>query len=304
MYCIDKLQILIHFSRPHTIIGTIAASSSIFIFTNLSFKYPLWNNLIFLAIYLGMALSLNIFVVGINQMFDRQLDAINKPYLPLSSGELSVREGWTIIAVAATVALFISFSNFILFTTSILILIIGIIYSVPPIRLRGNFLPASFLILTGRGIILTLSSFLYFRYKIDRQLLIPKEIWYILFFVSLHTIVISIFKDLPDTKGDYEFRIQTLPVVFTTSRTYKLSITIMILNYIVATYLILRTKDLTKDFAIIPSIYHVIIIFCLFASIFLEDSILSRRHIVIFYYKLIWLMLYFEYYILSFTFGL
>ena len=35
----------------------------------------------------------NLYIVGINQLSDIEIDKVNKPYLPLASGELSVKTG-------------------------------------------------------------------------------------------------------------------------------------------------------------------------------------------------------------------
>ncbi|KAL1333453.1 probable homogentisate phytyltransferase 1, chloroplastic isoform X4 [Arachis ipaensis] len=44
------------------------------------------------------ALFMNIYIVGLNQLSDIEIDKINKPYLPLASGEYSVGTGVTIVA--------------------------------------------------------------------------------------------------------------------------------------------------------------------------------------------------------------
>jgi hypothetical protein len=39
------------------------------------------------------ALLMNICIVGLNQVFDVRIDRVNKPYLPLASGEFSMQTG-------------------------------------------------------------------------------------------------------------------------------------------------------------------------------------------------------------------
>ncbi len=36
----------------------------------------------------------NAFIVGINQIYDKEIDVLNKPFLPVASGEMSVRVAW------------------------------------------------------------------------------------------------------------------------------------------------------------------------------------------------------------------
>lgn len=46
---------------------------------------------------------MNIYVVGLNQLFDVEIDKVNKPYLPLASGKFSMATG--IIIVSASLLL-------------------------------------------------------------------------------------------------------------------------------------------------------------------------------------------------------
>ena len=36
----------------------------------------------------------NAFIVGINQIYDEDIDKVNKPFLPVASGEMSKRFAW------------------------------------------------------------------------------------------------------------------------------------------------------------------------------------------------------------------
>ena len=36
----------------------------------------------------------NAFIVGINQIYDKDIDVLNKPFLPVASGEMSERVAW------------------------------------------------------------------------------------------------------------------------------------------------------------------------------------------------------------------
>ena len=45
-----------------------------------------------LAQALTSALLMNVCIVGLNQLYDVEIDKVNKPYLPLASGEMSMRQ--------------------------------------------------------------------------------------------------------------------------------------------------------------------------------------------------------------------
>jgi homogentisate solanesyltransferase len=55
--------------------------------------------------FIGMfALLLgNAFIVGINQIFDKEIDVLNKPFLPVASGEMSKRFAWVAVALSAII---------------------------------------------------------------------------------------------------------------------------------------------------------------------------------------------------------
>lgn len=306
MAYIAQFRLIVRFSRLHTILGTIVASFAIFTIVVAGIDNISLGNLQYFLVFLIMALCLNLFVVGINQIFDLSIDKINKPGLPLASGDMTLRNGWTIIIMAAILGVGIAVTNAILLATAILIIIIGVSYSVPPIRLRNNFLPASLLILAGRGILLNVSSFLYFSSQVNDSLIIPHQIWFILIFVSLHTIVISIFKDLPDTDGDAEHTINTLPNIVSLTFSYVLPIFIMIVNYALVIFFldvagIGQTVDITRQ---IITVYHIGVLMGLLLSLVNYRAILSSQKLIQMYYKIIWVLLYIQYFVFAYSFSL
>ncbi|KAK7290046.1 hypothetical protein RIF29_04173 [Crotalaria pallida] len=58
----------------------------------------------------GMVVFVFLHVVncGINQLCDIEIDKINKPYLPLASGQLSFKSGVTIVASSSILGLWFS----------------------------------------------------------------------------------------------------------------------------------------------------------------------------------------------------
>ena len=51
-----------------------------------------------LALLLG-----NLFIVGINQIYDVEIDTVNKPFLPIAAGELSPATAKALLAICAVV---------------------------------------------------------------------------------------------------------------------------------------------------------------------------------------------------------
>lgn len=84
---------------------------------------------------------------------------VNKPYLPIAAGDLSVQSAWFLVIFFAVTGLLIVAFNFGPFITSLycLGLFLGTIYSVPPFRMK-RFAVAAFLIIATVCFIFTLFS--------------------------------------------------------------------------------------------------------------------------------------------------
>lgn len=212
------------FSRPHTIIGTtlsvwgilaIAASRQGGLDEFLSVSH-LWEVLpAWIACLCG-----NVYIVGLNQLEDIEIDRINKPDLPLASGDFSPRQGWAIVTITGILAILIAaFQSQWLFGMVSISLLLGTAYSLPPIRLKQYPFWASFCIFTVRGIIVNLGLFLHFH----RGFPIAPEVWALTLFVLVFTFAIAIFKDLPDLEGDRQYNITTLTIKLGKTAVFNLS---------------------------------------------------------------------------------
>ncbi|EXB38148.1 Homogentisate phytyltransferase 2 [Morus notabilis] len=79
--------------------------------------------------------------MGINQIYDADIDRVNKPDLPIPSGELSIRQAWFLAVFEALAGLLIlRLMNANLITTALYCfgLFLGAAYSVPPIRFKRH----------------------------------------------------------------------------------------------------------------------------------------------------------------------
>ncbi|XP_062093920.1 homogentisate phytyltransferase 1, chloroplastic-like [Humulus lupulus] len=111
----DSLDAFYRFSRPHAVIGTycflsIFGDSSYFFWKQaLSIvsvsllaveKLTDFSPLFFAGMLeaVAAALLMNIYIVDLNQLYDIDIDKVNKPYLPLASGEYSIQTGVMIVA--------------------------------------------------------------------------------------------------------------------------------------------------------------------------------------------------------------
>lgn len=208
-----SLKIFWQFSRPHTIIGSLCSISSLYVLA--SKGHLLFAHLWLFAATLLAALACNVFIVGINQIADIELDKINKPYLPLAAGSLTMLAAKQIVWACLFISLLVSIlTSYLLFLLILVILLIGAAYSLPPLSLKKHHLPAALAITVVRGLLVNVGIFLHFQYAIDQQLQLPDYIVCLTVFMMAFSIAIAWFKDLPDTDGDQQFRIKTLAVLY------------------------------------------------------------------------------------------
>ena len=208
-----SVKILWQFSRPHTIIGSLCSITALYIITCEGKNLSEHSGLYFLTLF--AALACNVFIVGINQIADVEMDKINKPYLPLAAGTLSRKNALNIVYTALVICLILSFfASLFYFGLIILILLIGIAYSLPPLYLKQHHLPAALAITLVRGFLVNVGIFLHFQKTMNGNYNLPGYIWCLAFFIMAFSIAIAWFKDLPDTEGDEKFHVKTLAVLY------------------------------------------------------------------------------------------
>jgi homogentisate phytyltransferase / homogentisate geranylgeranyltransferase len=218
------------FSRPHTIIGTSLSVIGLSLMTlgaragSTLIEHPTTVLLPLLACLCG-----NVYIVGLNQLEDIEIDRINKPHLPLASGEFSRHQGQLIVAVAGALALALAATQgqYLLGMVS-LSLLIGTAYSLPPVRLKRFPFWASLCIFTVRGAIVNLGLFLHF----SSGLPIPLTVWALTIFVIVFTFAIAIFKDIPDIEGDRHYNISTLTIRLGPKAVFNLALWVLTISYL------------------------------------------------------------------------
>lgn len=192
------------FSRPHTIIGTTLSVIGVYLITLAegAAVAPTWAWLpTVLACLCG-----NVYIVGLNQLEDVAIDRINKPHLPLASGEFSRSQGNAIVATTGLLAIVLAaLQGPYLLGMVAISLAIGTAYSLPPIRLKRFPLWASLCIFSVRGMVVNLGLFLHF----SQGASIPPSVWALTALILVFTFAIAIFKDIPDAEGDRRYNITT-----------------------------------------------------------------------------------------------
>lgn len=224
------------FSRPHTVVGTSLSVIGVFVVTwtvvQNAAATPVLNPFS-LWLPLVACLAGNVYIVGLNQIEDVEIDRINKPKLPIAAGDFSKKDAWWIIGLAAGLSLVLSvLGGWFLAATVLSSLIIGTAYSVPPLRLKRFPFWASACILTVRGAVVNLGLFLYYCDQLRSPLYIPGKVWALTAFIVVFSVVIAIFKDIPDIEGDRRFSITTFTVRLGQARVYNLARIILTICYV------------------------------------------------------------------------
>lgn len=203
------------FTRPHTIIGTSLSVWGLFAvaLALVSGLPPLGEGLPLVVLAWLACLAGNVYIVGLNQLEDIAIDRVNKPHLPLASGEFSLKDGRWLVAAMGVIALVVAAIGgpWLLATVGVSLLI-GTAYSLPPIRLKRYPFWASFCILAVRGAVVNLGLFLYYSQGLGLEVGVPAHVWALTGFVLVFSVAIAIFKDIPDIEGDKRYGIRTLSV--------------------------------------------------------------------------------------------
>ncbi|MBO9320157.1 MAG: homogentisate phytyltransferase [Chloroflexus sp.] len=204
-----KTLLLYEFARPHTVIATSVQVITMLIIV--AGWRPLTLDLIGLWVATWIVcLSLNLYVVGINQLTDVAIDRINKPWLPIAAGRLSVQAGRWIVVTALIIALIGAWLlSLYLWLTVVTIALIGSLYSLPPFRLKRKPLAAAISIASARGVIANVGLALHYRHWLEVDLPFTTLVLTAVFFFGF-ALVIAFYKDLPDDRGDRMYQIETL----------------------------------------------------------------------------------------------
>ncbi|GAB4154618.1 MAG: homogentisate phytyltransferase [Cyanobacteria bacterium J069] len=220
------------FSRPHTIIGTTLSVLGIFAIA-LSLSAAAGANWGAVVNALAACLCGNVYIVGLNQLEDVEIDRINKPHLPLASGEFSRRQGWIIVGLCGGLALALAAGGgpWLLATVG-LSLLIGTAYSLPPIRLKRFPVWASLCIFSVRGAIVNLGLFLHFARVLELPGGIPVEVWALTLFILGFTGAIAFCKDIPDLEGDRRYHIRTFALSLGKRPVFRIVLGLISLCYV------------------------------------------------------------------------
>lgn len=286
------------FSRPHTIIGTSLSVMGLYLIAIAGFSNSAISGS--LTQLFGTWLSCicgNIYIVGLNQLEDVEIDQINKPHLPVAAGEFSKRQAQVIVAITGISALLLAWylGPFLLGMVGIS-LAIGTAYSLPPIRLKRFPFWAAICIFTVRGAIVNLGLFLHFNWVLKGKEYIPEEVWTLTLFVLVFTLAIAIFKDIPDMEGDRQYNITTFTLQLGKQAVFNLSRWVLTVCYLGMSFSIVW---LTQVNPVLVVSTHLVALGLMWWRSYQVD--LQDKAAIASFYQFIWKLFFLEYLIFPAT---
>ncbi|MBR8835349.1 MAG: homogentisate phytyltransferase [Stigonema ocellatum SAG 48.90 = DSM 106950] len=223
------------FSRPHTIIGTSLSVLGLYFIAISPLPTP-HSPLPHLEQLLGSWIAClcgNVYIVGLNQLEDVAIDKVNKPHLPVASGEFSREQAQLIVVITGMLALVLAFLlGPFLFGMVAMSLAIGTAYSLPPIRLKRFPFWAALCIFSVRGAIVNLGLFLHFSWVLGQSSSIPAVVWVLTLFILVFTFAIAILKDIPDLEGDLQYNITTFTIQLGKQAVFNLALWVLTVCYV------------------------------------------------------------------------
>ncbi|EKX48805.1 hypothetical protein GUITHDRAFT_157479 [Guillardia theta CCMP2712] len=213
------LQSLYKFTRPHTIRGTILASCACVTRVMLSCienqAYIEWKLMRTAVIGLVALLCGNAYIVGINQIYDVDIDKVNKPFLPVAAGEISKPLAWSLVLGSGVLGLSLVYTFFspLIFKLYCFGMFLGTVYTIPPFRWKNNAVLAAFAIAMVRGLLLNVGLHHAASDVLGLALSWPPQVLFIASFMTVFALVIAVAKDLPDVEGDRKYQVREISSV-------------------------------------------------------------------------------------------
>ena len=230
--------VLWRFTRPHTLIGSALAIPALHLLAapTLADAFTATNAVAMLYAMIP-SLLMNLYITGLNQITDVEIDKINKPNLPIAAGDLSPRTATLVVLVALVASLGLGVAHPTFGTEGLNVAlwgsgILGTMYSLSPFRLKRFPLLAAFCIVAVRGTIINAGFFAHAKAaaygaqgtaaaSVMNCLLTDPRCMLSSLFFGIFGIVIALMKDVPDVAGDELSNIRSFSVRVGQDRIFK-----------------------------------------------------------------------------------
>jgi 4-hydroxybenzoate polyprenyltransferase len=184
-----------------------------------------------------MSATLNAASNTINQIYDRDIDALNKPHRPIPSGRVSLRRAWTLTLIFYAVAWILAWladpiagvpghGRHQCFWIVLIASFLTWAYSAPPLRTKRWGWGANLTIAIPRGVLLKVAGWSAVINIIDW------EPWYVGLIFGLFLMGATTTKDFADVAGDRAGGCRTLPVALGIPKAARITAPFFVLPFL------------------------------------------------------------------------
>jgi 4-hydroxybenzoate polyprenyltransferase len=161
----------------------------------------------------AMAALLNAGNNALNQIYDLDIDRVNKPKRPLPSGRLTIQQVWWFTNITYALALVLAWlvapgKRHECFWLVAIAVVCTYLYSVPPFRTKRLGIWANVTIAIPRGVLLKVAGWS------SVKTIVGVEPWYIGCIFGLFLLGATTTKDFADMEGDRRGGCRTLPIQY------------------------------------------------------------------------------------------
>lgn len=261
---IVNIKAYLQLVRIHNVVG--AAIGDLMGYLVASF----WNiNLIKLVISIIVVASVAAGGYVINDVFDVEIDKINKPYRPIPSGQVSIRDATVLAYVLFGVGVVLSALLGLLQFVLALLVAISLYYYAKSIKRTGFY--GNLLVATNTALSIFYGGLAYFQGEWLIRVIIPT------FYSFLLTVSREIVKGIEDVKGDSAHGVKTLAVRLGVTRAWYIAKLLLVFILIISPIPYLLGFNFL--YLIFLSVVWVYIILTILQSKSIEGAVKGRSYL-------------------------
>jgi 4-hydroxybenzoate polyprenyltransferase len=210
-----KFRAYIDLGRPFTLVApALGFISGALTAVGAAPREP-WSPSLLVAPFIGAAMAalLNAGNNALNQIYDLEIDRVNKPKRPLPSGRLTIAQVWWFTNITYALALVLAWlvapnGRHECFWLVAVAVVCTYLYSVPPFRTKRLGIWANVTISIPRGVLLKVAGWS------SVKTIAGLEPWYIGAIFGLFLLGATTTKDFADMEGDRRGGCRTLPIQY------------------------------------------------------------------------------------------
>ncbi len=210
----SQVRLYAELARPFTLVAPALGFLSGAVTAIGAAPHEPWSWVILLPGVTGavMAAVFNAGSNALNQIYDLEIDRVNKPKRPLTSGRMTMRQAWVFTVAAYALTLLLAWlvapgGRHECFWIVAIAVVATIVYSMPPLRTKQLGMWANITIAIPRGVLLKVAGWS------AVKTVVGVEPWFIGGIFGLFLLGASTTKDFADMEGDAKGGCRTLPII-------------------------------------------------------------------------------------------